>query len=157
MLKSEIENGIKNMSEENKFSIRYNKKLSKEIAERTSFMNDTKWKYLFSKIKDLDCDYETFVKFLIDKKLRSFSIPDKTDFINGKYLEQYWGTCELKEIEYIFIPSQRIYERSNRNEILEPRIENQEMNKLKKCLATGKLIEHEETEKGIFIYGYSKK
>ncbi|MDB0616157.1 hypothetical protein PL372_11490 [Tenacibaculum dicentrarchi] len=119
-------------------------------------MNDTKWKYLFKKINALDCDYKTLVKFLIDEKLRHFYIPEETDFINGKYLEDSWGTCELKEIEYIFIPSQRIYERNNRDEILEPRIENQEIDKLKKCLDTGKIIEYEVTEKGVFIYGYEK-
>ncbi|WP_338792815.1 DUF6678 family protein [Bernardetia sp. MNP-M8] len=131
--------------------------MNKEIAERTGFMNNTKWKYLFNKINALDYGFKALVKFLIDEKLRSFSIPKETDFINGKYLEQYCGTCELKEIEYIFIPSQRIYERNNRTEILEPRIENQEIDKLKKCLDTGKIIEYEETEKGIFIYGYGKK
>ncbi|MCD8440390.1 DUF6678 family protein [Tenacibaculum finnmarkense] len=145
------------MNEENKNTVRYRKKLNNEISKRTSFMSDTKWKYLFKKMNTINFGYQILVKLLIDDKLRDFYIPKQTDFINRKYLERFWGTYQLKEIEYIFIPSLRIYKRTNRNEILKPKIENQDIDKLKKCLDTGKKIEYDVTEKGVFIYGYEKK
>ncbi|MBE7691858.1 hypothetical protein G1K75_02775 [Tenacibaculum finnmarkense] len=145
------------MNEENKNTVRYRKKLNNEISKRTSFMSDTKWKYLFKKMNTINFGYQILVKLLIDDKLRDFYIPKQTDFINRKYLEGFWGTYQLKEIEYIFIPSLRIYKRTNRNEILKPKTENQDIDKLKKCLDTGKKIEYDVTEKGVFIYGYEKK
>lgn len=85
-------------------------KLQKAILEKTSYMSTSKWMYLFSLIRSLDAPYTAKVKLLLDDKTRSFSIPMPNDFINKKYLEMSWGVFELKEIEWLLIPAQRIEE-----------------------------------------------
>ncbi len=133
---------------------KYQNKLQKEISNKSSFMNSTKWKYLFSIMRSDDFTYCAKVKLLLDEEIRDFHIPDTSDFINEKYLEEVWGVFELKEIEWILIPNQISYERKNRTEILTPKVEVQDIKKLERQLKTGKKIEFEVNEEGLIIYGY---
>ena len=133
---------------------KYQKKLQKEISNKSSFMNSTKWKYLFSIMRSDDFAYCAKVKLLLDEKIRDFHIPDTSDFINEKYLEEVWGVFELKEIEWILIPNQISCERKNRTELLIPKVEVQDIKKLERQLKTGKKIDFEVNEEGLIIYGY---
>ncbi len=135
----------------------YNKILNAEITKRTSCMNNTKWKYLFKKINALNYDYSVQVKRLLADELEHFFIPELKHFIlyNGEeYLDNAnYSGIRLKEIEYIFIPNKIIYERNHNNQVLQSKI--QPIDKLIKCLqTTGKQIEYEIAENGVFIYGY---
>ncbi len=122
-------------------------------------MNNTKWKYLFEKIIEFQNNYHLDflieVKYLLEDMVKPFSIP--TNFYAESHFETWGGVAELKEIEYLFIPNKIFQKRTNRNEILEPKVKEQEIEKMMEFLKTqGKQIEYEKTENGIFIYGYGK-
>jgi len=102
-------------------AMRHETRIQKAIADKCSYMSTSKWKHLFSLAKELDATYVTNVKLLLEDKMRTFHLPNEDDFINEKYLEEYWGVVELKEIEWLFIPSEVSYKRTNRTELLAPR------------------------------------
>ncbi|WP_299435599.1 DUF6678 family protein [uncultured Aquimarina sp.] len=133
---------------------KYQLKLQQEIDSRASFMNTTKWNLLFSIIKGLDAPYITQVKLLLDDKVRELSISNLEHLINQKYIEEYWGVFELKEIEWILIPSEIIVERKHREEFLAPKIKTQNIELIERTLQTGKQFEYELSELGLKIYGY---
>ncbi len=136
---------------------KYDEYLQQEIFKRVSFMSNTKWKYLFAKLIEFedkhDLTYKKQVKYLLHDKLRPFLVP--VHFYAESHFEEYCGSAELKEIEYIVIPNEIVHERTNRDEILEPKIEKQEIEKMIAFLQTqGKQIEYDVTDDGVYIYGY---
>lgn len=132
----------------------YPLKLQQEIDSRASFMNTTKWKALFSILKQTNPPCIVKVKLLLDDKIRELTLPDTADFIHKKYLEECWGVFELKEIEWILIPSEISSERKNREESLAPKIKTQNIEFIEQVLQTGKQFEYEIVESGLKIYGY---
>ncbi len=138
------------MSREEKYQIR----LQQEIDNRASFMNATKWKILFSTIKDLNSSYVAKVKLLLDENVREITLPIPQHHSNSKYIEEYWGVFELKEIEWMLIPSKIIFERKNREEFLTPKTKTQNIELIEKALQQGKQFEYERSELGLKIYGY---
>ncbi|MBW1294162.1 DUF6678 family protein [Aquimarina litoralis] len=118
---------------------KHQQKLEIEIARKASFMNTTKWKALFSILTDLNLPFESTIKLLLDAKTRAFSIPNSNNLINEKYIEEYWGVFELKEIEWILI--------SLKNDF-------QKLEQLEQMLQEGKQFEYETSEAGLKIYGY---
>jgi len=133
---------------------KYRIKLQQEIDSCASFMNATKWKALFSMLKDINPSLVSQVKLLLDDTIREFTIPNTNDFINEKYIEEYWGVFELKEIEWVLIPFEIISERKNREEQLAPKVKFQNIELLVEKLKTGKKFEYELSELGLKIYGY---
>ncbi|MDH7447591.1 DUF6678 family protein [Aquimarina sp. 2201CG14-23] len=133
---------------------KYQLKLQQEIDSRASFMNDAKWKALFSLLKDVNPSLVAKVKLLLDERMRAFTIPNVNDLIDGKYIEKYWGVFELKEIEWIVIPSEIISERKNREEQLVPKVRFQNIVVIEEKLKTGKKFEYERSELGLKVYGY---
>ncbi|WP_298545001.1 DUF6678 family protein [uncultured Aquimarina sp.] len=133
---------------------KYQLKLQQEIDSRASFMSDTKWKALFSLLKDVNPQYVTKVKLLLDDTIREFTIPDEESFLNEKYIEEYWGVFELKEIEWILIPSEIISERKNREELLTSKVKTQNIELIETALQTGKQFEYELSKSGLKVYGY---
>ncbi|OED48103.1 hypothetical protein AB832_00405 [Flavobacteriaceae bacterium (ex Bugula neritina AB1)] len=69
-------------------------------------------------------------------------------------MEEYWGVFELKEIEWILIPSEIKSERKNRAEVLAPKVKFQDIDILEQALKMGKQYEYERSELGLKIYGY---
>lgn len=138
------------MSKPDKYQIQ----LQQEIDCKASFMNATKWMYLFSMLKKKNPPYMVSVKLLLEDEIRELSVPDTTDFIHKKYLEAYWGVFELKEIEWILIPSEIRYERKNREEALAPKVKFQNMGMLEQALLAGKQYEYERSAVGLKVYGY---
>ncbi|WP_378174059.1 DUF6678 family protein [Aquimarina sp. SS2-1] len=133
---------------------KYQIKLQQAIQDKASFMNSTKWIALFTIIKDLNPGYIAKVKLLLDKEAREFTIPNEESFLNEKYIEEYWGVFELKEIEWILIPSEVISERKNRKELLAPKVKTQNIELIETALQTGKQFEYELSKSGLKIYGY---
>jgi len=133
---------------------KYQLKLQQEIDSRASFMSTTKWNLLFSIIKGLDAPYSTQVKLLLDDKVRELSISNLEHLINQKYIEEYWGVFELKEIEWILIPFEIISERKNREELLTSKVKTQKIELIEIALQTGKQFEYELSKSGLKVYGY---
>ncbi len=129
-------------------------RLQQEIDRRASCMNTTKWKMLFSIIKDINSLYTAKVKLLLDDKVRELAIPNPQNLINQKCIEEYWDVFELKEIEWLLIPSEISSERKNRKELLVPKIKTQDIELIKEALQTGKQFEYEIVASGLKIYGY---
>ncbi|MFC5048389.1 DUF6678 family protein [Aquimarina hainanensis] len=138
------------MSNVEKYQIR----LQQEIGNRASFMNATKWKALFLILKETDPSYILKVKLLLENEIRETTIPNSKNFINKKYLEEYWGVFELKEIEWILVPSKVTLERKNREELLVPKVMHQNIEVIEKALQRGKQFEYETSDLGLKIYGY---
>ncbi len=134
---------------------KYVAKLEKEISTKTSFMSTSKWTSLFSLINNLEYTYISKVKFLLVKEEKKFNIYNTLhSIINKQSLEEYWGTFELREIEWIFIPLKITYTRKNREEILSSKIRIQPIQLLEKEFLTGKKYKYEILEEGLKIYGY---
>jgi len=133
---------------------KYQIKLQKEIDRKASFMNMAKWKALFSILKDVNPQYVVKVKLLLDDCIRKMATPDTKSFINEKYIEEYSGVFQLKEIEWLLIPAKIISERKNREESLTPKIMIQNLDVLQHVLQTGKQFEYEVSEAGLKVYGY---
>jgi len=138
------------MSQEEKYQV----KLQQEIERSASFMNTTKWKTLFSILKNVNFCGVMKVKLLLDEKIRTFTRPDLNTNVSEKYIEQYWGVFELKEIEWVFIPSEINIERKNRTELLTSKTKLQNIEPLVEALQKGKQFEYETSEEGLKIYGY---
>ncbi|WP_103070118.1 DUF6678 family protein [Aquimarina sediminis] len=133
---------------------KHQRQLRQEIDNRASFMNATKWKALFSVLKNVNPSYLLKIKLLLEDEIREVTIPNSEDFISEKYLEEYWGVFELKEIEWILIPSKITLERKNREELLVPKVTHQNIEVIEKELQSGKQFEYENSDLGLKIYGY---
>ncbi|WP_299242907.1 DUF6678 family protein [uncultured Aquimarina sp.] len=133
---------------------KYQLKLQQEIDSRASFMNAAKWKALFSLLKDVNSSLSAKVKLLLDDKVRELSISNLEHLINQKYIEEYWGVFELKEIEWMLIPFEIISERKNREELLTSKVKTQNIELIEKALQTGKQFEYELSKSGLKVYGY---
>ncbi len=134
---------------------KYIAKLEREISTKTSFMSTSKWISLFSLINNLEHTYISKAKLLLTKEEKNFNIYNTLhSIINKQPLEEYWGTFELREIEWVFIPLKITHTRKNREEILSPKIVIQSIQLLEKEFLTGKKYEYEILEEGIKIYGY---
>lgn len=118
---------------------KYQQKLEIEIARKASFMNSTKWKALFAILKGINFQFESKVKLLLDTKIRRFSIPNPNNLIKEKYIEEYWGVFELKEIEWILISL---------------KTEFHNIEELQQKLQEEKQFEYETSEAELKIYGY---
>ncbi|MGY3791250.1 DUF6678 family protein [uncultured Aquimarina sp.] len=118
---------------------KHQQKLEREIALKASFMNTTKWKALFAILKGINFQFECTVKLLLDAKIRTFSIPNSNNLIKEKYIEEYWGVFELREIEWILISL---------------KTEFQNIEELEQKLQEGKLFEYETSKAELKIYGY---
>lgn len=118
---------------------KYQQKLEKELAHKASFMNTTKWKALFAILKGINFQFESKVKLLLDAEIRTLSIPNPNNLIKEKYIEEYWGVFELKEIEWILISL---------------KTEFQNIEELQQKLQEGKQFEYETSEAELKIYGY---
>ena len=135
-------------------SSNYEERLSAAMMRKNSFMSSTKWLYVFSVIRNQPISYHAKVKLLLDDQERAFHIPEPKDFINDQYLEESWGVFEMREIEWISIPAQIVYERMNRTEALTPRVEKQDLTCLQNLLEAVKKVAYELTETALVIYGY---
>lgn len=134
---------------------RHKDKLGQAAFDKTSFMSTAKWMHLFTILRATEVPCIAEVKLLLDDKLRSFSVPNESDFINDKYLEEYWGVFKLKEIEWISIPAVVYWERKNRDETLSPKIKYQDLQGLKELLdSSSKKMEYNISEKELIIFGY---
>jgi len=129
-------------------------KLQEEIIKKASLMNTTKWQMLFSIVKEINPKYIVNIKLLLEDNAREITIPSEEDIINKKYIEEYWGVFELKEIEWLFIPSRIQTKRKNRDELLTPKTHTQNTKLIAKTLQTGTQFEYEQSIEGIKIYGY---
>ncbi|GAA0718338.1 hypothetical protein GCM10009430_16310 [Aquimarina litoralis] len=118
---------------------KHQQRLGREIALKASFMNATKWKALFAILKGIHFQFECKVKLLLDAKIRTFSIPNPNNLIKEKYIEEYWGVFELREIEWILISL---------------KTEFQNIEELEQKLQEGKLFEYETSKAELKIYGY---
>ncbi|AZJ33497.1 hypothetical protein SAMN05444344_0705 [Tenacibaculum mesophilum] len=103
----------------------YQLKLQEEIIKKVSFMNTTKWQKLFSIVKEIDPKCIVNIKLLLDDNAKEMVIPNIEDIINKKFIEAYWGIFDLKEIEWLFIPSIIQTEQKNREERLTPKTHTQ--------------------------------
>ena len=132
----------------------YQLKLQQEIIKKASFMSTTKWETLFSIVKEINPKCVANIKLLLADNTKEITIPSIEDIINKKYIEEYWGVFELKEIEWLFIPSEIKIERKNRDEPLIPKIQTQNTKQIAKTLQKGTQFEYEQSMEGIKIYGY---
>lgn len=129
------------------------KKLDKEISKRTSFMNNTKWFKLFTKIEKNKFGIQNaYIKFLLtDRKYKfSFGGFDTTGFGDVSEL----GPFKFKEIEWILIPKKHEQERWNRNEKLTSESIFQPLIEIEKVMTSLGQFEYDKTEGELKIYGY---
>lgn len=134
------------------YSININR-LEKEISERTSFMNNTKWFKLFTEIENEKIKiHSAYIKFLLKDRKYTFHFGgfDETGFGDVSEL----GPFKFKEIEWILIPEKYEIERWNRNEKLASEIIFQPLEKLEQIINALGQFEYEVTEEGLKIYGY---
>ncbi|WP_397362421.1 DUF6678 family protein [Olleya sp. R77988] len=129
------------------------KKLNKEISKRTSFMSNTKWFKLFTKIEENKFDIQSaYIKFLLEDRKYKFRFGgfDTTGFGDVSAI----GPFKFKEIEWILIPEKHEIERWNRNEKLTSEIISQPLIEIKKIMTSLGHFEYDKTEDELKIYGY---
>jgi len=110
---------------------KFEEKLTAAAMSKVSYMSNTKWEKLFQAIEASDIAWQDIcgasIRFLLEGEERWFNF---TDYWGG-YLEGTYGAARYKEIEWIFIPSTYEIQRRNRDERLQPKRVNNEVDGLK--------------------------
>lgn len=135
----------------------YRQKLDKEISIRTSYMNNTKWFKLFNQLKQEKLFFSVAqIKFLISDTTTGFSFDQfhSENFDSSGFGDNVGGPIEFKEIEWISIPHKPKFQRKNRNEILNPKIISQPVDKIKEAMDFLGQFEYDLDEFELKIYGY---
>lgn len=134
---------------------KYKQNLKKEILLKSSFMNDSKWFKLFQNLEEKNIKIiNAKYKILGDNTIRDFYFPsefNKTGFLDGAWS---CGTTLFKEIEWILMKSKVVYERKNRSETLQAKIEYLSFESLIETLDSLGNYEYETDEHELKIFGY---
>lgn len=125
------------------------------------FMNNSKWTKLFKEFSNNSIEIKKcFIKSVFDNTLREIKIPNADKFnesfsktgINDNIT--LGGPCEFKEIEQIVFPQEWTSDRQMRNQKLEPKIYNQNIENIKKIIDSIGKFETEIDNGNLIIYGY---
>lgn len=140
---------------------KYEKQLKTKIEFFSgSFMNNSKWTKLFNELSNNSNEIKKcFVKNIFDDILRELPIPEKNNF-NKSFTESgikdimTSGPCSFKEIEKIIFPKQWETDRQMRDEKLEPKKFNQNIENIKNMTGSIGKLEIEIDNENLIIYGY---
>ncbi|MFH4966562.1 hypothetical protein V8G61_00040 [Gaetbulibacter sp. M240] len=141
---------------------KYEKQLKTKIEMFSgSFMNNSKWTKLFIGLSNnLTEIKKCYIKSVFDDILREIKIP-KTDNFNDSFSKTgikdnilTGGPCEFKEIEQIIFPYEWKSDRQMRDQKLEPKKFNQNIDKIKIMTDSIGEFEMEIDNENLIIYGY---
>ncbi len=133
---------------------RYQKRLEKARANKTSYMNNTKWFKFFSTARQADIFMpKSQIKFLLSEETHPFNFEmefNETGKLDGADGAPFY----FNEIEWVFIPTVQEYERFNREEKLQSSFKTADLPAIVDILQKLGKYEFEMDESGLKIYGY---
>lgn len=141
-------------------------KYEKQLKTKTEmfsgqFMNNSKWTKLFKELSNNSIETKKcFIKSVFDNTLREIKIPNADKF-NESFSKTgtndnitFGGPCSFKEIEQIVFPQKWTSDRQMRNQKLEPKSYNQNIENIKKIIDSIGKFETEIDNGDLIIYGY---
>ena len=125
------------------------------------FMNNSKWTKLFKELSNNSIEIKKcLIKSVFDNILREIKIPNADKF-NESFSKTgtndnitFGGPCAFKEIEQIIFPQEWTTDRQMRNQKLEQRIYNQNIENIKNIIDSIGKFETEIYNGNLIIYGY---